>query len=100
MAGCCVLLEVSRSAYYDWSKHRPSRRQLADAELMKRFDDSSRLLGGPTAGPGYMRPYAELPLHARGNWARLMRPSRFVLASSTERADNCVSPTCGTGQGP
>jgi len=29
----CQLLEVSRAAYYEWSKHAPSRRQLSDSEL-------------------------------------------------------------------
>ena len=26
----CELLQVSRSAFYDWREHRPSARQLAD----------------------------------------------------------------------
>lgn len=33
----CELLEVSRSAYYDWSKHVPSARQVADAALAERL---------------------------------------------------------------
>jgi transposase InsO family protein len=33
----CALLEVSRSAYYQWHQHRPSRRQLADVELGARI---------------------------------------------------------------
>ena len=51
VARCCALLEVSRSAYYDRSKHHPSRRQLADAELMKKiheiFEASPRTYGWP-----------------------------------------------------
>jgi len=51
VAKCCALMEVSRSAYYEWSKHRPSRRQLADAELMDKihgiFDASRRTYGWP-----------------------------------------------------
>jgi putative transposase len=51
VAKCCALMEVSRSAYYDWSKHRPSRRQLADAELLEKiyevFDASRRTYGWP-----------------------------------------------------
>lgn len=35
----CVLLEVSRSAFYEWHKHIPSARQLADAELGDRIQD-------------------------------------------------------------
>jgi transposase InsO family protein len=51
VAKACLLLEVSRSAYYEWSKHRPSRRQLADAELMDKigeiFDASRGTYGWP-----------------------------------------------------
>jgi transposase InsO family protein len=35
----CELLEVSRSAYYVWSEHLPSRRDLSDIELGKRIED-------------------------------------------------------------
>ena len=37
VAKACELLEVSRSAYYEWSKHAPSRRQLADEDLGERI---------------------------------------------------------------
>lgn len=51
VAKACTLLEVSRSAYYEWSKHRPSRRQLADAELADKiaevFDASRGTYGWP-----------------------------------------------------
>jgi putative transposase len=51
VAKTCALLEVSRSAYYEWSKHRPSRRQLADAELLDKiaevFDASRATYGWP-----------------------------------------------------
>ncbi len=33
----CELLEVSRSAFYQWHQHRPSARQLADEELVTRI---------------------------------------------------------------
>ncbi len=33
VAKACELLEVSRSAFYDWSRHAPSRRQLDDDAL-------------------------------------------------------------------
>jgi transposase InsO family protein len=33
VALACRLLEISRSAYYEWSEHVPSRRQLSDEEL-------------------------------------------------------------------
>jgi putative transposase len=34
----CELMEVSRSAFYDWVQHQPSRREVCDAELGKRID--------------------------------------------------------------
>ena len=37
VAKACELLEVSRSAFYEWSKHVPSPRQLADDELGERI---------------------------------------------------------------
>lgn len=47
----CELLEVSRSAYYEWSKHTPSSRQLADDELAQRIEKihkaSRRTYGAP-----------------------------------------------------
>lgn len=38
VAKACCLLEVSRSAYYEWSKHIPSPRQLADDELGEKIE--------------------------------------------------------------
>ena len=39
VAKACELLEVSRSAFYEWSKHVPSTRQLADDELGARIEE-------------------------------------------------------------
>ena len=33
----CALMEVSRSAVYEWVQHQPSRREVSDAELGKRI---------------------------------------------------------------
>jgi hypothetical protein len=33
VAKTCTLLEVSRSAFYEWHRHIPSARQVADDEL-------------------------------------------------------------------
>ncbi|HMC51617.1 MAG TPA: IS3 family transposase [Acidimicrobiales bacterium] len=35
----CELLEVSRSAFYDWQEHRPCRRQLDDEALARRIEE-------------------------------------------------------------
>ena len=51
VAMACVLLKVSRSAYYEWSKHVPSARDLSDAELGDKivdiFTKSRRTYGAP-----------------------------------------------------
>ncbi len=39
IAMACALLEVSRSAYYEWSKHVPSARDVSDAELGDKIVD-------------------------------------------------------------
>ncbi len=51
VAKACELLQVSRSAFYDWHTHRPSARQLADDALGERiaaiYDDSRGTYGWP-----------------------------------------------------
>jgi transposase InsO family protein len=51
VAMSCRLLEVSRAAYYSWSTHVPSKRQLSDAVLSeliwKVHDDSRGTYGAP-----------------------------------------------------
>jgi transposase InsO family protein len=51
VAKACALLEVSRSAFYEWSKHTPSRREIADGELGERIEQihtrSRRTYGWP-----------------------------------------------------
>lgn len=51
VAKACCLLEVSRSAFYEWHQHVPSARQLADAELGERiqeiYDESRGTYGWP-----------------------------------------------------
>jgi transposase InsO family protein len=51
VAMACRLLEVSRAAYYEWSEHVPSRRQLSDEEIGDRIEQihkaSRRTYGAP-----------------------------------------------------
>ena len=51
VARACALLEVSRSAFYQWHQHSPSARDVADAELGDRieeiYDDSRGTYGWP-----------------------------------------------------
>jgi transposase InsO family protein len=47
----CELLKVSRAAYYQWSQHVPTRRELDDAQLgeaiQRIYDDSRGTYGAP-----------------------------------------------------
>lgn len=47
----CALLEVSRSAYYEWSKHKSSSHADKDAELRRRIrsihQESRQTYGAP-----------------------------------------------------
>jgi hypothetical protein len=53
VAMACVLLKVSRSAYYEWSKHIPSARDLSDAELGNlRSSTFTPRAGEPMGHPG------------------------------------------------
>ncbi len=79
VAKACELLEVSRSAFYEWHQHRPSARALADEALAERiqiiFDDSRGTYGWP-------RVHKELRrqgVHAsRKRVARIMRQKGLV----------------------
>ena len=75
----CELLEVSRSAFYDWHQHRPSTRQLADDQLGERiqtiFDDS----GGTYGWPRVHRELRHQGVHVgRVRVARIMRQRGLV----------------------
>ena len=51
----CELLEVSRAAYYEWSAHIPTTRQVSDAELMDKIKvihaESNGTYGAPASTP-------------------------------------------------
>jgi transposase InsO family protein len=51
VAKACALLEVSRSAFYEWHQHVPSARQAADEDLAERieeiYNDSKGTYGWP-----------------------------------------------------
>ena len=69
----CELMEVSRSAFYDWVQHQPSRREVSDAELGKRIDKIHAKSRGTYGAP---RVHAQLRrdgMHvARKRVARIM----------------------------
>jgi transposase InsO family protein len=75
----CRLLEVSRSAYYEWSRHVPSRRRLDDEQLGERIQaiyDRSR---GTYGWPRVHRALRNEGVHAsRKRVARIMRQKGLV----------------------
>jgi transposase InsO family protein len=79
VAKACELLEVSRSAYYDWSRHVPSRRTLDDETLGQRIQavyDESR---GTYGWPRVHRALRREGLHvSRKRVARIMRQKGLV----------------------
>lgn len=75
----CRLLEVSRSAYYEWSRHVPSRRRLDDEQLGEHIQaiyDRSR---GTYGWPRVHRALRNEGVHAsRKRVARIMRQKGLV----------------------
>ena len=75
----CELLEVSRAAYYEWSRQRPSQRQVADDELAGRiqaiYDESRGTYGWPRVHAALRR---EGVCASRKRVARLMRQRGLI----------------------
>ena len=84
VAMACVLLEVSRSAYYEWSKHVPSARDVSDAELGDKIVDihtkSRRTYGAPRITHGAGRVGHLRRAKARGPPHGAPRPRRALQA--------------------
>jgi transposase InsO family protein len=79
VAKACTLLEVSTSAFYEWHRHLPSARQLADEALGQRiqamFDESRGTYGWPRVHQALRRE----GIHAsRKRVARIMRQKGLV----------------------
>jgi len=55
VAMACRLLKVSRAAYYSWSKHIPSERQLSDAALAGRITEIHARSRGTYGAPRIAR---------------------------------------------
>ncbi len=73
VAKACVLLEVSRSAFYEWHQHIPSARARSDIALLERIqaihDESRQTYGSP-------RVHREL--HRQGVCVRRERVARIM----------------------
>ncbi len=79
VAKACELLEVSTSAFYDWCRHVPTTRQLADDALGERiqeiFDESRGTYGWPRVHRALRR---EGICASRKRVARIMRQKGLV----------------------
>jgi transposase InsO family protein len=79
VAKACELLEVSRSAYYDWRTQAPTARQMADEALGERiqviYDESRRTYGWPRVHRALRR---EGICASRKRVARIMRQKGLV----------------------
>jgi putative transposase len=79
VAKACELLEVSRSAFYEWHEHVPSSRELADAELAERieaiYDDSKGTYGWPRVHGQLRRDGVHV---SRKRVARIMRQKGLI----------------------
>jgi putative transposase len=79
VAKACALLQVSRSAFYEWHKHIPSAREVADGELADRigaiYDRSRGTYGWPRVHQALRR---EGVCVRRERVARIMRSRGLV----------------------
>jgi putative transposase len=74
VAKACELLEVSRSAFYEWHGHVPSRRELDDAELGERIEEIHGWSRGTYGAPRVHRALRDEGVAcARKRVARIMR---------------------------
>ena len=79
VAKACELLEVSRSAFYDWHHHRPSARALADEQLGHRIQEIFDASRGTYGWPRVHRALREEGVHAsRKRVARIMRQKGLI----------------------
>ena len=75
----CALLEVSRSAFYEWHKHLPSARQLADDELGERIEAIHAASRGTYGWPRVHRELRREGVHVSGKRvARIMRQRGLI----------------------
>lgn len=75
VAKACELMEVSRSAYYEWHRHEPTRQEVDDTELGRRVEkiyaDSRRTYGCPRV---------HAALHRQGYHVSRKRVARVMAA--------------------
>jgi transposase InsO family protein len=79
VAKACEMLEVSRSAFYEWHQHVPSTRQLADELLGERIQEIYDESRGTYGWPRVHRALRDDGLHvSRKRVARIMRTEGLI----------------------
>jgi putative transposase len=79
VAKACELLQVSRSAFYDFAQHRPSARALADEQLGERIEEIFDASRGTYGWPRVHKALRDEGVHAsRKRVARIMRQKGLI----------------------
>jgi transposase InsO family protein len=79
VARACVLLEVSRAAFYEYRKHQPSDRDLTDAELTAKITEIHETSAGTYGAPRVHRELRDRGVHVgKKRVARLMVQAGLV----------------------
>jgi putative transposase len=79
VAKACELLQVSRSAFYDFAQHRPSARALADEQVGERIEEIFDASRGTYGWPRVHKALRDEGVHAsRKRVARIMRQKGLI----------------------
>lgn len=92
VAKACELLEVSRSAFYDFAQHRPSARALADEQLGERIEEIFDASRGTYGWPRVHKALRKEGVHAsRRRVARIMRQKGLVGRCRRRKTKTTIS---------
>jgi len=92
VAKTCELLEVSRSAFYDFAQHRPSARQLADESLAERIEAIFEASRGTYGWPRVHKTLRAEGVHASGKRvARIMAQKGLIGRCRRRRTKTTIS---------
>ena len=97
VAMACVLLEVSRSAYYEWSKHIPSARDLSDAELGIKIVDIHTKSRGTYGAPRISTKLAEAGICVGQKRVARLMVRRGLVGRCKRRFKVTTTPDPGAG---
>ena len=88
----CVLLSVSRAAYYAWSAADPEKRRRADDELLQAISDAHQASRGTYGAPRITKALRKQGRHvARKRVARLMRQRGIVGRARRRRKRTTIA---------